>query len=1030
MDIHYNAFISYRHHPADIKVAEQIHRGLEHYRIPKALKQKNTGKLRLFRDKEELPITSNLTDDITRALNNSDFLIVICSTHTKDSIWVQREIDAFLQTHDRNRILTVIVDGEPYEVIPESLCTEEQQDPVTGQLVQLPIEPLSCDWRTSKRKAHHEELPRLAAALLGCGYDELRQRERQYQMRRMATIFSAAMAAALAFSAYVIRNNLKIQEANAQLTDANIAISNNLAQAQINQSQFLASASQQQFEAGDRMQAMALALKALPGEENNRPYVARAEKALADAVGAYLSTEETAAVGVINCDAFIRLFAATDQRDWMFVTDQRNMLSVWDLKTFQQAVAINTASSVSRLLVTPADTVIVHTDNTITCYDTKLQSLWRAEDVSQVHLSEARTEVIVKSTDDALTVLDAATGESLGFSAQINLAEDDWDFRSASFHQEFYDWQKPLILDYYFFGNEHTIVSADLINGTVHQISTIPKEFLIRGTTYTQDGNILILTVSADNKNGFWDTMSTNSKVDVQIICMAPDGTRLWTTDLTSYSYSETWTLYPIPDTNQVFCQVDNILAVLDVSTGEIQSCCQISSIPLWVKTDEEAATIILQDGAIGSYYYDENEFNSFHYFKDNLNSGFAGKGVFVKQRNSTEILIYTTIMDKNWQTFTGDYDTYVDEFAVGDNLLAVQDLHSIYVLDAKTQNLLWDIAETGDDRFTLLGFTEQGTYLWISCNGKEIIRFHTATGQEERFPLPTTTDQGETLYQSEFHQVQMDESHIYILSKELMTDIACLVTMEIATGQTSVIRLDDVGLSFDHKDCDLLTAKNGITCLWFSGNNTLYQIHADTREVRVFTDGLRVAPVIQHLNDGSTYMLTTDETVSFYTLDGTLLFSLNLENQRGISAYRTTEDELLLLTDAGNLYRYSPTGTRLSEITVHLYNTFSSYVSSTFSQSNIQWTETGDGDLFLNIFKSGNLIDMACWESRAWVPQCIAYLPDLDQFVTIGRDPNAKLDRFGAFPRYTTEDIRQMALDALNGYSLTSEKQEYYGIS
>ena len=123
MDIHYNAFISYRHHPADIKVAEQIHKGLEHYRIPKALKKKNLSKMRLFRDKEELPITSNLTDDITRALRNSDFLIVICSLHTQESIWVQREIETFLQSHDHSRILTVIADGEPYDVIPEILCS-------------------------------------------------------------------------------------------------------------------------------------------------------------------------------------------------------------------------------------------------------------------------------------------------------------------------------------------------------------------------------------------------------------------------------------------------------------------------------------------------------------------------------------------------------------------------------------------------------------------------------------------------------------------------------------------------------------------------------------------------------------------------------------------------------------------------------------------------------------------------------------------------------------------------------------------
>ena len=125
MDIHYNAFISYRHHPQDIKVAETIHRSLEHFKVPKALKKKlKYTKLRLFRDKEELPITSNLSDDITKALHNSDFLIVICSTHTKESMWVQREIETFLQTHDYSKVFTVLVDGEPYDTIPSVLCSQ------------------------------------------------------------------------------------------------------------------------------------------------------------------------------------------------------------------------------------------------------------------------------------------------------------------------------------------------------------------------------------------------------------------------------------------------------------------------------------------------------------------------------------------------------------------------------------------------------------------------------------------------------------------------------------------------------------------------------------------------------------------------------------------------------------------------------------------------------------------------------------------------------------------------------------------
>jgi hypothetical protein len=72
MHIHYNAFISYRHHPDDIRVAHQIHRALERFYIPKAIRKKRQekGSLHLFRDKEELPITSNLNDDIDEALRN------------------------------------------------------------------------------------------------------------------------------------------------------------------------------------------------------------------------------------------------------------------------------------------------------------------------------------------------------------------------------------------------------------------------------------------------------------------------------------------------------------------------------------------------------------------------------------------------------------------------------------------------------------------------------------------------------------------------------------------------------------------------------------------------------------------------------------------------------------------------------------------------------------------------------------------------------------------------------------------------
>ena len=206
---YYNAFISYKHADLDNKVAAEIVRGLEHYHIPKKI-QKSTGikKIdRIFRDKDELPITNDLNDTISEALKNADYLIVICSTNTCKSTWVEKEIETFLQNHTMNQVLTVLADGEPYDVIPKMLLTGKRNvvdENGETKTIEVPLEPLSCDFRLPLKKARAEELPRLAAALIGCSYDELMNRHRQYKMRRMTAIFAGAMALTIGFSGYML----------------------------------------------------------------------------------------------------------------------------------------------------------------------------------------------------------------------------------------------------------------------------------------------------------------------------------------------------------------------------------------------------------------------------------------------------------------------------------------------------------------------------------------------------------------------------------------------------------------------------------------------------------------------------------------------------------------------------------------------------------------------------------------------------------------------------------------------------------
>ena len=169
---HYNAFISYRHSDQDIKVARTIQSDLEHFHIPAKIR-KATGRKkidRIFLDKDELGAASNLSADIADALERAEHLIVICSTATKQSAWVPREIEYFLRNHTRRQITTVLVDGEPEDVIPEILKYEDRTltDPNGNEYTaRVPLEPLSCDYRLPRKKAKKEELPRLASKRLG-----------------------------------------------------------------------------------------------------------------------------------------------------------------------------------------------------------------------------------------------------------------------------------------------------------------------------------------------------------------------------------------------------------------------------------------------------------------------------------------------------------------------------------------------------------------------------------------------------------------------------------------------------------------------------------------------------------------------------------------------------------------------------------------------------------------------------------------------------------------------------------------------
>ena len=232
----YDAFISYRHTQPDSLVAQTLHKYLESFKLPRNVvrhkgkesdgSQIKTRIRRVFRDREELPLVSNLADPITEALEQSEYLIVICSPRLNESMWCRKEIETFIQMHDREHVLAVLAEGEPETSFPEELLfREEEERKPDGSVIlkKIPVEPLAADVRGSTRreirKKMKSELLRLAAPMFDCNYDDLKQRHREQRMRKIILTSVSVSVLCLLIGVVSTAAALKIQHQSQQIKE-------------------------------------------------------------------------------------------------------------------------------------------------------------------------------------------------------------------------------------------------------------------------------------------------------------------------------------------------------------------------------------------------------------------------------------------------------------------------------------------------------------------------------------------------------------------------------------------------------------------------------------------------------------------------------------------------------------------------------------------------------------------------------------------------------------------------------------------
>lgn len=441
----YDAFISYRHTDLDKFVAEKIHKYLETFKLPKSIKNRNGIKKtkieRVFRDKEELTITNNLEDPIVQALRDSEYLVVICSPRTKESVWCRKEIETFIEFHGRNRILTVLIEGEPGESFPEELLYEEVVVKENGveKVCRKEIEPLAADVRANSRskmcKLIKSELLRVIAPMFGLEYDDLRQRHRERRNRRILAVTASAAVLGLTIGAAGVLTAIEINEQNEQISEQNEQIKaqnqeikNNQNMLLANQAENLAKNALEELANDNRYGAVDLALQSLT-EYNGIElvYTPEGRYALTESLGVYDATSVVKAKKQFETVSKIENVYVNSTGEYIMALDIMNNLYVWDVKNINALYEYKSAGIGTATFVGADKVAYCNSNGQVEVYDLankKLATTIESEDTENI-TSDSEGKYIAVAQSDNMYVYDAETFSEI-YSADGTEFEDDF----------------------------------------------------------------------------------------------------------------------------------------------------------------------------------------------------------------------------------------------------------------------------------------------------------------------------------------------------------------------------------------------------------------------------------------------------------------------------------------------------------------------------------------------------------------------------------------------------------------------------
>ena len=1055
MSTHYNAFISYRHAPRDMKVAEAIQKDLESFHIPKKFRDEaGTKSFHIFRDKNELGTASDLSTEISNALDNSDFLIVICSTSVKESIWVTREITYFLKHHPRSHVLTVLADGEPEEIIPDIITREErimQDERGNYYTTTVPLEPLSCDYRLPHHKAKRIELPRLTSALLHCSYDDLMNRKRKARVRNVTLGFSAALIFMASLGVYMFLSKQKIEK--------------NLEDSLRNQSIYLATASEEQMEAQDRVLAVQLALAALPkDEEDKRPLTTQAIHALANATLAYHSNTNGDIFNEWNypMQDSVKEFCISPTDGQLAAIDNSGHLVVWDTATHKTLMATEIKDGdVHDILFLDDNSLIVGKSREIISYNPETgNEIWKytlsdgffPETEMIIRKGENGESIFALDNDYKVLEINGKNGEVIHeYQIPKKDGEDDLTISrfalSPSGNKIAFSGSAGIS-----FGDMYILGVYDLSDGSV---KLTPKGAARYRSFLWVSEDRLLAAWPTDTLGASWSVgdISTIKKDHTMIACFdVATLSSVWEYDHVTTDVYIQGGFYAMSDGEAVAYYAANRSVIFNPEDGSVIHDHMLNDpiVEIFDPSGKGVPYYITQEGNLVYSSAKDDTLSVIPCLNPRLNAAEFRRGIYTKQNNGSEIYFFgVDVWDTNWTPVENgpEITTYTSGLYLDSSIFAIlsqenaEDVKdsvrgaeeyegdiTILTLIRPLDNKLIDRIILSEEEvlfsgYKLLGSAAGHFYVAVDSvkNGYKLMSIDMGTGEISSTQISDSylsNNVGDKLVGGKLVYVDQDEEFRVRVN-----------LYDVATGNTeSKLLSEEPGSIYLHKaPIYIESAKTVYLC----GSEMDWKVSFE--DMSRPTDSLGWIPgwqktkfVAYDYNSGK-YAISDDEMILILNSDFTEAARISCSSSSPIGlCFMGAKDKkeastLLVPCENACLYRYnSETGEFLGR---------TGYSRAVSSSLGVNFVFSLDASTLYLLQSSGmSMIDTKDYVEIAYIPSCAGYVPLTDRIYTSSY-VNGGSYSYGYFPRYTVDDLVKKAEDLLQGAEMSDEVKSEYGL-